>query len=133
MAIIIVGHGRMPEAAKYSIKMITGMTDGIETVSLAPDQGNEDLTAQLEQILEARPKGEPLTIFSDLLGGSPNNLVVSRLFSRSDVRMVSGFNLPMLLSAVLTPNLTTEEIIRDGQQGIQDVIKKLNAVDEDEE
>ncbi|MEN2365548.1 PTS sugar transporter subunit IIA domain-containing protein [Lacticaseibacillus paracasei] len=51
MAIIIVGHGNMPDAAKFSIKMITGLEENIFAVSLTPDQGNEDLQRQLDEIL----------------------------------------------------------------------------------
>lgn len=133
MAIIIVGHGKMPDAAKYSIEMITGITDGVTTVSLAPDQGNDDLAKQLSEIMEDYSQDEAITVFSDLLGGSPNNLVATQLFSRDGVRMISGFNLPMLLSAVLNPSLSTEALIHEGQQGIQDVMAKLQTVDEDEE
>ena len=133
MAIIIVGHGDMPDAAKFSIKMITGLEENIFAVSITPDQGNEALQRQLDEILTQNTETTRWLIFTDLLGGSPNNLVTTHMFQKSGVQIISGFNLPMLLSAVLNPNQSSDQLLKEGKRGIKDVIKKLRTVDTDEE
>ena len=55
------------------------------------------------------------------------------MFQKSGVQIISGFNLPMLLSAVLNPNQSSDQLLKECKRGIKDVIKKLRTVDTDEE
>ena len=122
-AIVFVGHGELPLGMKQSVSMIVGQMDNIFAVSLSPDDGKEQFQEKLSILDKDLEKFSSVLFFADLLGGSPCNGVIEKCFSDDRVQIITGMNLPMVITAVIGEDLSNEMIIAEGVNGISDVKK----------
>ena len=100
-AIVFVGHGELPLGMKQSVSMIVGQMDNIFAVSLSPDDGKEQFQEKLSILDKDLEKFSSVLFFADLLGGSPCNGVIEKCFSDDRVQIITGMNLPMVITAAL--------------------------------
>lgn len=68
-SILLVGHGDLPGAMKSSVQMIVGEQENIHVVSLAPEDGKEDLARKLAEAEEGMSKSDGVLVLADILGG----------------------------------------------------------------
>lgn len=132
--LILVSHGSFAEELKKSVEMILGPQEEIYTVSLLPNEGEEAFSEKFDQILK-NLEGE-ITVFADLLGGTPANIISKKIMNGATFKLYSGMNMPMIISYV-NATLVGEDanILEDAQTGIVDVNELLNEAefeDEDE-
>lgn len=126
---VLIGHGRVPEAIKEAVCMIAGSATDIRTVCLLPEEGNDDLTQQLDELLPWIASKTHVLVCADLLGGSPCNAAYARLQTCDNVSMVAGINLPLVLTAALEDD-HVDALIAAGRNGICDVKKTAEAVEQ---
>lgn len=130
-AIVFVGHGELPLAIKHSVEMISGKNERLYAVSLAPEDGKEQYAHKLAELDASLEKYESVLVFADLMGGSPSNAAVEKYLNMDHVAIISGMNLPMVLTAVMS-DLPNEFIISEGIEGIKDVKLALNPATNDQ-
>lgn len=118
--ILFVGHGELPVAMKHSAQMIIGPASNLYAVSLEPDDGKEELATKLDEVIQQMKEYDTILVFADLLGGSPANAALEKFFNSDEVTIISGMNLPMVLTAALA-DLPAQEIISEGRAGIKDL------------
>lgn len=123
-AIVFVGHGEFPAAMKNSAEMIAGENDHLYSVSLVPEDGKEEFVQKLRLVDQLLETYETILIFADLLGGSPCNAAIETYVENEKVQLISGMNLPMVLTAIMADS-SNEWLITEGKDGIQDVKEKL--------
>ncbi|MBT1279144.1 PTS galactosamine/N-acetylgalactosamine transporter subunit IIA [Thermoanaerobacter sp. CM-CNRG TB177] len=122
--LIITGHGKFARGLIDGIEIIVGKQENLIGIEF----NNQDLeiyTAQIENaIKEAKDKNESVVILTDLIGGTPFRVCsfVSRNYS--DVYVITGANIPMLIEAVLSrENFEVNEfvnyLINVGKNGIE--------------
>jgi mannose/fructose-specific phosphotransferase system component IIA len=95
---LIVGHGQFAQGLLSALEQIVGP---VELVAAVSTQGRS--RAEIEsQIHEARQKfgGQPLLVFADLQGGCGSTVCGSLLRAETDVGIIGGANLPMLVKYV---------------------------------
>ncbi|MCI6844077.1 MAG: PTS sugar transporter subunit IIB [Coriobacteriaceae bacterium] len=110
-AIVLVGHGSLPEAMRASVEMIVGKRDDIHTACLDPNDGKEDLDRKLAAL-----EG----VLADLMGGSPCTAALELYAADARVSVVSGMNLAMVISAVME-SAEPEALVAAGHEAIHDV------------
>ena len=110
-AIVLVGHGSLPEAMRASVEMIVGKRDDIHTACLDPNDGKEDLDRKLAAL-----EG----VLADLMGGSPCTAALELYAADACVSVVSGMNLAMVISAVME-SAEPEALVAAGHEAIHDV------------
>ena len=79
--------------------MIIGETDNVFLIQAYLDDHisvEDELTAVLTHITA----DDELVIFTDLLGGSVNNIMIREAL-KPNVHIVSGFNLPLLIEVIM--------------------------------
>lgn len=94
---VIVTHGTLAQELRAAAELIVGKLKRCEAVSICP---GEDMNKAEDRIREAVKKvddGRGALILTDLFGGTPSNLSLTFL-EDNRVEVVSGVNLPMLLS-----------------------------------
>lgn len=119
-AIVLVGHGDLPDALRGSVGMIAGEREDILTVSLAADDGPEQLEQKLAALDDRLAGAERIQVFADLFGGSPCNAALARYKDDERVSIVSGANLPMVVTAAIQ-GADVPTLIEEGRAGIRDV------------
>jgi len=132
IGIVVVGHGKMAEELIKSAEMIMGKQDKIFPVHLTEEMGPETLVEEVKKAVGLCASEEGVLILTDLYGGSTTNFVAANLISSGyRVEIVSGVNLPMLLSVLcertdLNLAKLAEKAVMDGKEGIMNVRKILN-------
>ncbi|MGD8866695.1 MAG: hypothetical protein PVI01_03680 [Gemmatimonadales bacterium] len=103
---ILVSHGKMADGLLDAVREITGLTEGLVTLDnlgLTPDA--------LEERLDDLTGDRPSVVFVDLPSGSCA-FVARRLRARqSNVAVVCGVNLPLLLDFVFHRTLPLEDVV----------------------
>jgi mannose/fructose-specific phosphotransferase system component IIA len=107
---LIATHGAFAQGVKSSLEIITGETENLFLIGayLSQDISVED---ELKPILDTLTDDDELVIFTDLLGGSVNNIVIREAL-RENVHIISGFNLPVLIEVILgDTDIPVDELI----------------------
>ncbi|MEF9991763.1 MAG: PTS sugar transporter subunit IIA [Romboutsia sp.] len=124
--IIITGHGKFGSGLKNSLDLIVGNYDFVKTVDFiqekSPDFIKEEITTFVK---EAEGK---VYIFTDLVGGTPFNVSSELALDNSNLEVLSGTNLPMLVEATMMISLgldiDSESIKQVGINSIKPSTKK---------
>lgn len=119
--LILTSHGLFCEELKKSVEMILGQQDCILTLPLLPEEGEEEFLVKFEQLKSTHTSGK-LTVFADLFGGTPCNLVAKNVMQGEAIDLYSGMNMPMVIS-YLNGEMTGQpfDVITDGTTGIKNV------------
>jgi mannose/fructose-specific phosphotransferase system component IIA len=96
---LIATHGAFAKGIKSSLDIIVGELDNVSLIQAYLDE-SRSVEDELEEVLETVAQDQELIIFTDLLGGSVNNIMLRNAL-RENVHIVSGFNLPLLIEVVL--------------------------------
>ncbi|REB90524.1 PTS fructose transporter subunit IIA, partial [Staphylococcus pseudintermedius] len=95
--LILVSHGAFSEGLKDSVVMILGHQDYSHTAAMTPEMGPEDFEKALDALID---EGDQVTVFAELLGGTPANPVSKKIKNGSDLNLYVGMSLPMVMSYI---------------------------------
>ncbi|MEJ2517856.1 MAG: PTS sugar transporter subunit IIA [Methyloceanibacter sp.] len=116
IGVVIVTHGNLACEFRAALEHVVGPQEQVETISIGPD---DDLDARRTDMLAALAKvdsGDGVVVLTDMFGGSPSNLAISAM-EKSDVEVVAGVNLPMLVKlASVRGECGLEEAISQAQE-----------------
>lgn len=131
-ALILISHGEMAQAALNSAEMIVGNIEGAHAISLKNHDVVEDLKEKLREVMEKLSDYKNLIVLVDIIGGTPCNVAVTEIFNRKNVKIISGFNLAMILEFATAREEIVDEladrIIRAGKDQIKDLKVELMGV-----
>ena len=101
----------MAEEALKSAEMLVGSGEAIAAEGIFPGESPEEAYARMEKIAANMDSGSGLVALVDIYGGTPNN-VVFRLRRQHSIRILTGFNLPMLMFVITerTTEMTQDEL-----------------------
>ena len=127
MNIIIVSHNNLAIELKSVINSVYGKIDNLYAITFQDHESVADLTCKINNLVKDSTKSNLILI--DFASGSPYNSIYPFL-SYENVNIITGVNVPMLLSIVTNQNKPMNEIIdiaiKNGQNGICDIKKLIN-------
>lgn len=133
--VILASHGELANGMLNSVKMIVGdLANDIETYSLHPGQNPNDYYEALKKVVAASE--EQYIIVCDIKGGSVHT-TLSKLVVYSNVTLLSGMNMNMVLDLLLTyPSGLKQEqylpLLENAKDGISVLANSLlSSEDED--
>lgn len=132
-AVLLISHGKLAYELKNTLEMIVGSNGNLYCVGLDVKENIHDFEKKLDDILEKLINYKDVLIFADLYGGSPCNTTLKYLSENKHYEIISGMNLPMVLSAVLNPNEKIESLINIGRNAIIDIRSVYENMSDDEE
>ncbi|KRL95305.1 PTS sugar transporter subunit IIA [Levilactobacillus hammesii] len=126
-AIIVTGHGAFARGILQSAEMIFGKAQKVVAVTLAADEGVEDLVNHYRAtIQEMQPVSEVLFLV-DLWGGAPFN-AAQQVVAQAPGKygLIAGVNLPMLIEALAVQKQPLATAISHLEQAAQGGIRHLD-------
>jgi PTS system mannose-specific IIA component len=96
IGILIVTHRELAEALINVWDLILGRSEGVQAVSLDPQDPPEVSRQKIQRGLAQINNGAGVIILTDMLGGTPSNLSLPFL-KEGKVEVITGVNLPMLM------------------------------------
>lgn len=124
---IVVTHG---EFGAYLVEAAEGIVGrqphGVRTIATSSRLSMPEIREKIARALRDLKSPEGIIVFTDMPGGTPNNLSFPLVKDAPNVELVSGVNLYMLISAFshrgrLNLDRLVEKIVADGQKSIRDV------------
>src|SRR5258708_39548446 len=131
IGMVLAAHGPLPGAFLESTRMILGAVAQVAGISLMPGDSLEGLVDRLRTAVNEVNTGDGVLLLLDLFGGTPANAAAFLAQQASDVRAVTGMNLPMLLETFMarmstdTPEALAETPVSAAQAGAPAMRKAL--------
>jgi PTS system mannose-specific IIA component len=131
---IIVTHG---EFGAYLVEAAEGIVgrqaQGVRVVATSSRQSVAEIKRRIESALAELANRDGVILFTDMPGGTPNNLSFPLIRDEKHVEMISGVNLYMLVSAFshrdqMPLDKLVEKVVADGQKSIRDIRAMFVAV-----
>ncbi|MBA1394344.1 PTS fructose transporter subunit IIA, partial [Lactobacillus sp. XV13L] len=90
-----------------------------------PSEGPEDFKKKFEEQV-AGVKSEDITVFADLMGGTPANVVSRMIMDGQPIHLIAGMNLPLVIEWLNSQmNGMESDYITAGKAGMVDVSAML--------
>lgn len=104
---LIVSHSNMSKGTFETMRMLGVNRKNISYITAY--ENDTDFEQQIKEYL-SNHGNDKCVVFTDLLGGSVNTKLVE--FLNSDIYLIAGFNLPLLLEMVFLEEIN-EDIVRN--------------------
>ena len=119
---VIVTHGHLASEFIAAAEMIVGPIPHVTPASIDWHDDIDVARQELERAIARVSKGSGVLLLTDMFGGAPTD-IASMFLSDSEIEVVTGVNLPMILKlAEALPEQSLTEVaqrIRDsGKEGI---------------
>ncbi len=120
--ILIATHGKLASGFKDALKIIIGDNENITVLNAFSQVENPK--DEIKSFLENLTKEDELVVFTDLMGGSVNQMFMQYLH-KYNMHLITGINLPLLCQLMLSENIT-EQVILDSIEMAKTEIKYVN-------
>ncbi|HWP22245.1 MAG TPA: PTS sugar transporter subunit IIA [Candidatus Cryosericum sp.] len=108
VGIVVLSHGQFASEAVKSAAMLVGHGERLASEGVLESDTPETFFTRVHKIIEQVDDGSGVIALVDLFGGTPNNTVY-QLKREKNVRIITGFNLPMLIYAITERTETTTQ------------------------
>jgi PTS system mannose-specific IIA component len=128
--IIVAAHCGLATELVNAAVAISGTHPNLYFVERSSNGGLEQINLSIETLLKDVIDDDGALILTDLFGGSPCNAAIHASMNLK-VKVISGVNLPMILSAVMLSTTHTnlselaEKVLHKGQKSMVNVKKLL--------
>lgn len=109
--IILVTHMDYGVALLRAAEFITGPVQDCTCIQVDSSLEVEETVSRLKEAVNRLSNGRGVLVLTDMFGGTPTNLSLSLLGSRTDVEVLTGVNLPMLLRVLSNRKLPLAEMV----------------------
>lgn len=120
--IIIVTHVDYGSALLKAAEFIVGPVQDCTCIQVDSSLEVAETVTRLKEAVDRLSTGNGVVVLTDMFGGTPTNLSLSLIGSRTDVEVLTGVNLPMLLRVLSNRMLPLPELaelaINAGCEGI---------------
>lgn len=111
LGMIITGHGQFASGLLSSIELIAGNQEELEIVDFKEGDSSENLNENIKEAI-SRLSNENIVIFTDIPGGTPFNQSVLISQEYSQVRVITGANLPAIIDGLFNREMDIEDFVK---------------------
>ncbi len=119
VGILLASHYTLAESMLDTIALVIGQRENVQALALNKNDKVEHFSEKLKKAVEKLDEGGGVIIFADMFGGTPCNVSLA-LFGQNDrVRIITGFNMPVVIDAIMHSGGTMDEIVKrimDGRE-----------------
>jgi|YelNatPaOPRAMG01_1025707.scaffolds.fasta_scaffold01039_21 PTS system mannose-specific IIA component len=110
--ILIISHFTLAESLKQTAELIIGKRENVSTLSLSKNEKVETFAERLKNEVDKLNKGSGVIIFSDMFGGTTSNVALSLFADDDNIKIITGFNLPIVIEAIMHSSKTAKELLK---------------------
>lgn len=141
IGIIVATHGNLCYGLKDTYEMVAGVIPkNVSFVSLARDIDVSKFKELFKECIHSTEKYDGILVLVDLEGGSPYNVASEYFYNEeyaNKISIVSGINFSALVEAIedaedMDLEKLTQEVIKNGTEGIKRV-QQIENIEEEEE
>lgn len=99
--IILLTHGELGAGIANSLKLILGEYPDLQTLSISLNETVEEIAAMVEEALRNCNPDVPTVLITDIPGGSTTQAGLRVLERHSELYLVTGLNLGLLVGVAL--------------------------------
>ncbi|MDR3596144.1 mannose/fructose/sorbose PTS transporter subunit IIA [Clostridium sp.] len=126
ISVIIGTHGVFSEEILKSAEMIFGSQENIGSVTFKPGEGIDALVEKYNNLINQLDSKDGVLFMVDLFGGSPFNAASIIAMKNSNMEIVTGVNLPMILEVLGSREFSTlPELLKIAENSGKDAVKVL--------
>ena len=116
IGLVLVTHGGLADELISAMEHVVGPQENTVAVCIGPDDDMKRRRADIQKAVVGVETGEGVIILTDMFGGTPSNLAISVMESKS-IEVIAGVNLPMLVKlASVRDTLDLQNAIAKGQE-----------------
>ncbi len=120
--IVIVTHIDYGSALLRAAEFILGPLSDCTSIQVDSSNPVEETVKRLNEAVERLDSGHGVLVLTDMFGGTPTNLSLALLKNRTDIEVLTGVNLPMILRVFGNRKLPLPELValaeQAGREGI---------------
>ncbi len=125
IGVVIVTHGYLGVALLNAAELIIGKQEHVKAVAFESGQAVADLQERITQASKEVDNGQGTLILVDIVGGSPYNASALIAVEQGNHEVITGVNLPMLISILPVRNLNLASAAQMAVSGGRDGIEKF--------
>lgn len=126
VGILIISHDGIGEALLDTALHMIGKTPlSVKLLAASSECDPDDLLDQANTLVEKLDEGDGILVLTDLLGSTPSN-IAHRLTNKSNINIVTGINLSMLIRILNYPDLNLDGLTEKAFSGAVDGITIVN-------
>ncbi len=110
--ILIISHFTLAESLKKTIELIIGERENVSALSLSKNEKVENFSERLKIETQRLNKGSGVIIFADMFGGTPSNVALTLFADDNDIKIITGFNLPIVIEAIMHSSKNASELLK---------------------
>jgi PTS system mannose-specific IIA component/fructoselysine and glucoselysine-specific PTS system IIA component len=124
---LIATHGELSKAFIETVELIAGKSINVSYFGMTKLKSGDMAKEELKKIIRNKKEDEHFIVLTDVFGGSVTNICTELLLEKDDFDIITGLNLPMMLTMILAGEETSiEETITEGVRAAQEGIIHIN-------
>lgn len=123
---LIATHGKLSRELVDTSKLIIGSLNNVEYFCMTKDKSADDAEKEIRSILSNNKTNEEFVVLTDVFGGSVSNICTNLLLKGFKFELLTGVNLPMLLSVLLSVEEDTKLLTKSGLEEAKNGIIYVN-------
>lgn len=112
VGILIVSHFTLAESVRDTASLIIGSRENVEALSLNKNDKAELLSDKIKEAVTRLDRGGGVLIFADMFGGTPCNVSMALYLNNDKVKVITGFNLPIVIDAIMHSEKSLDELVK---------------------
>lgn len=120
----IAAHGNLAQGMQSTLELFVGKDIDITYMSAYMEDG-PSIELQIDSFLSTVKSEDEVVIFTDLFGGSVNQKITLAANGKKNIKIIAGFNVPVILEVIFGAENYTQEgiqsLIENGRQAMQQV------------
>lgn len=122
VSILTITHGNLGHELLFTAKaMLSELPLKCKSLSVSDKCNPDELFNEAIQLCSELDEGDGILVLTDIFGSTPSN-ICNKLKSNSNVHVIAGLNLPMLIRVMNYPDLGLQDIVEKALTGAHDGI-----------
>lgn len=130
IGIVVSGHIHFASGMQSALRAIVGEQDQMQFIDFEESMSTDQLKLALAKAAQEVNSGDGVLFLTDIPGGSPCNRAMEVMVESSDVELLAGVSLPMIINCAferedVTLSQLVKTLLEIGGSCMQDMRKQL--------